>query len=216
MPTPITETTVNFTYNIADELYASTTDAGRTASATYTGPDRVWIFVHEDTGLFSQIQPVLTSMEDGAEVPVPVNHRRVEVVAADDPVIMGIICEDKVTYADESKTQETLPDGTVIEFEAVATLSQTYNKDELVHDGSSWTLGPMKGEPFTWEDVLNGRNGALEGSDGKISPDMPDEIKQPWIDYRQKLRDLPATFGYGTADEIAAWKVEMPREPGSE
>lgn len=213
MPTPITESTVNFTFNIADKLYSSSTSQNRTASASYTGPDRIWVFVHEDTGLFSQVQPTLTSMEDGADVPTPVGHRKVEVVAETDPVALGIIKEDFVTYADTSITEEDLPDGSTASFETTATLGQTYNLDELVHNGTSWVLPTMKESPVTWDDILNSRNGALAGSDGKISPDMPDSIKQPWIDYRQALRDLPVTFGYNTASEIEAWKVNMPDHP---
>jgi hypothetical protein len=154
-------------------------------------------------------------MEDGADVPVPINHRRVEVVAADDPVIMAIIQEGLVTYDDTSTTVENMPDGSTTEFETVATLGQTYNKDELIHNGTSWVLPAFKEPPLDWDDVINGRNGALISSDGKISPDMPDSVKQPWIDYRQALRDLPATYGYGTADEIEAWKVNLPTEPGA-
>jgi hypothetical protein len=213
MPTPITETTVSFTYNIADTLWASTDADGRTGSASYTGPDRIWVFVHEDTGKFSRIQPPLTTLEDGADVPTPIEHRKVEVVAQDDPVVMAIIMEDLVTYDDDSKITENLPDGSTCEYEAVARLSQTYNKDELVHDGTSWTLPAFKEAPVTWDDVLNGRNGALTASDGKISPDMPADLKQIWVDYRQALRDLPVTFGKGTENEVDAWKVNMPDHP---
>ena len=42
---------------------------------------------------------------------------------------------------------------------------------------------------------------------------MPTAIKQPWIDYRAALRNLPATFGYGTDNETEAWKVNMPDHP---
>jgi hypothetical protein len=65
----------------------------------------------------------------------------------------------------------------------------------------------------TWDQIIDARNGALTATDGKISPDQPDAIKQPWITYRQALRDLPATFNYGDADEIEAWKVNMPATP---
>jgi hypothetical protein len=156
----------------------------------------------------------LTTVEDGADVPTPVDHRKVEVVAADDTVVMAIILEDKVTYADTSTTTETLPDGQEIKYETVARLSQTYDMDDLVHDGTNWILPSYKQMDLTWDDVLNSRNGALVASDGKIAPDMPDEIKQPWIDYRQALRDLPSTFGKDTPNEIAAWKVRMPAAPG--
>jgi hypothetical protein len=37
---------------------------------------------------------------------------------------------------------------------------------------------------------------------------MPDSIKQPWIDYRQALRDLPTQW-----QGVDTWKVEFPEEP---
>ena len=33
----------------------------------------------------------------------------------------------------------------------------------------------------------------LVATDSKISPDMPDSVKAPWVEVRTKLRDLPAT-----------------------
>lgn len=213
MPTPITETTVSFTYNIADKLYATTTSLNRTANASYTGPDRIWQFVDNDTGVISREQPPLTSEDDGADVPVPEGLRKVEVVAADDPVIISIIREYNVTYADTTTTTDTLPDGSECTYETTATLGQTYDLDGLVHNGTEWVLGSMIETYVTWDQIIDARNGALTATDGKISPDQPASIKQPWIDYRQALRDLPVTFGYGTDNEIEAWKVNMPDHP---
>jgi hypothetical protein len=110
MPTPITNATHSFTYNIADKLYAKTNLMNRTASASYTGPDRIWVFVDEATGNFSRISPPLTSQEDGPDVPVPVGHVRVEVTAADDTMIIAMLLEELVTYDDTSLTTESLPD----------------------------------------------------------------------------------------------------------
>ena len=53
-----------------------------------------------------------------------------------------------------------------------------------------------------WEQLITVRNNMLAGSDSKIADDMPAATKQLWLDYRQELRDLPATFGHGTANEI--------------
>jgi hypothetical protein len=213
MPTPITTTTETFTYNIADVLYSTSTSLARTATATYEGPDRIWVFVDSTTGLFSDIQPPLTSLDDGADVPTPVNHRKVEVVAADDPIVISMIREYEVTYADVTETTDNLPDGSTCVYNSVATLGQTYDMHRLVHDGSTWSLGSLVEPHVTWTQIIDARNGALTATDGKISPDQPDAIKQPWITYRQALRDLPATFNYGDADEIEAWKVNMPATP---
>jgi hypothetical protein len=81
-------------------------------------------------------------------------------------------------------------------------------------DNSTWNTMPLIDDGITWDQILNSRNSMLAATDGKISPDMPDAIKQPWVTYRQALRDLPAAYNYGTDTEIAAWKVQIPVQPG--
>lgn len=216
MPTPITTTTQSFTYNIADKLYGETNLNNKTASASYTGPDRVWVFLDEETKLLSRVSPPLTSLEDGGEVPVPIGHIRVEVVAEDDPIIISMLKEDCVTYADTSQTTEDLPDpyGTIT-FNAVPTLSQTYDLDEVTYDedAGSWVLGDFTSDKVSWTDLINARNGMLTASDGRISPDMPESLRLPWVNYRQALRDLPSVYGYGTDNQVDAWKVKFPDQP---
>jgi hypothetical protein len=215
MPTPITEITKAFTYTIANELYSNSTSDNRTAAASYTGPDRTWFFVDETSGALSRVSPMLYSTDDGDSVPTPVGHRKVELVANDDPIVMAMMHEDKVTYTDTTQTTESLPDGTDYLYNNKATLSETYSIDNLVHDGTSWTLGALVPADVTWDDVVNARNGMLVASDGKISPDQPDAVKNPWIAYRTALRNLPVLFKRGEADQIDAWKVQMPTDPES-
>jgi hypothetical protein len=216
MPTPITNTTVNFTYKVADELFSTSDAAGNTADATYTGPDRIWVFVDADTGALNRTMPDLTSMEDGADVPTPDGELKVEIVAADDPLIISIIKSDLCETQNQTQITETLPDGRELLINNPADVDQTYDIDSLVYNTgtSSWDTPAYKESTVTWEDKIHARNNMLLASDGKIAPDMPDDIKQEWLDFRQTLRDLPSTFGYGTDSEIAAWKVLLPDEPG--
>ena len=44
----------------------------------------------------------------------------------------------------------------------------------------------------TWDMVRSHRNNELANSDGKVTEDMPDDLKTKWKTYRQQLRDLPA------------------------
>jgi hypothetical protein len=213
MQTPITNTTVTFTYNIADELYSSSNSENKTATAIYTGPDRSWIFVNAVTGDVEMQHPILTTKDDGADVPTPVGTRKVEVVAATDPIVMALIYPGKCEVQDQEMVTEILPDGSELTIEAKTRIDQTYELDELVHNGSEWILPGFKQSNITWTDIINARNGMLLASDGKISPDQPDSVKQPWIDFRNTLRNLPATFGRGTANETAAWKISMPKAP---
>ena len=66
MPTPITIVTKQLTYTCPDELYSQSVAAGNTATVTYTGPDRMWVFVDDDTHTISL--PGYTSMDDGADI----------------------------------------------------------------------------------------------------------------------------------------------------
>ena len=43
----------------------------------------------------------------------------------------------------------------------------------------------------TWDMVRSHRNRELANSDGKVTEDMPDDLKAKWKTYRQQLRDLP-------------------------
>lgn len=54
----------------------------------------------------------------------------------------------------------------------------------------------------TWEGVRPKRNVLLAQSDWTQLPDAPltNEQKQAWAEYRQALRDLPATFA--TAEDV--------------
>jgi hypothetical protein len=72
-------------------------------------------------------------------------------------------------------------------------------------------------QPWTsWDQLIIVRNNMLAGSDSKIADDMPDATKALWTTYRQKLRDLPALFKHGEADEFPAHMVNFPVEPGAD
>ena len=62
---------------------------------------------------------------------------------------------------------------------------------------------------FGWHWVRKTRDAMLAASDSRIAPDMSDAAKQPWLDYRQKLRDLPdAWAGVGTATHLIVWPLD--------
>lgn len=217
MPTPITTITKAFTYNIADTLFGSTTTEGKTAHASYTGPDRLWVFVDAETGALSRQYPPLTSQEDGGDVPVPFGTHRVEITAENNIQLLAMFKEDGVTYDDVTQTTEALPEGYgSVLYNNTATLSETHSLSDLVYDliNNTWKDFPLIDDGITWEQLIASRNTMLAASDGKISPDMPDAIKQPILTYRQALRDLPAAYGYGTENEVDAWKVQFPEQPG--
>jgi hypothetical protein len=213
MPTPITTTTVNFNYKIADELYSQTDTQGKTLPAIYTGPDRIWVFVDAATGTLIPGNRFYTTADDGPDIPTPAGELKVEIVAAENPLIISTIYARACTFPGLVGKTETLVNG-VVTLLAQEDIHNTYNMAELTYNAVSktWSM-PYKASPVTWDDVLNIRNGRLTASDGRIAPDMPANLKTVWMEYRQKLRDLPTTFGKGTPSETPAWKIQFPDQP---
>ena len=48
---------------------------------------------------------------------------------------------------------------------------------------------------LTWQEVRDVRDQELHDTDAKVGQtDAPDSIQQGWLNYRQKLRDLPSVM----------------------
>jgi hypothetical protein len=213
MPTPITTTTVNFNYKIADSLFSQTDAQNKTLPATYTGPDRIWVFV-EESGKTVPGGKFYTSAEDGADIPTPLGQLKVEVVAAANPLIISIFNSRCCEFPGLTDKTEIVADGSVALLPA-ENIYNTYDVDNIEYNAVSKTWStPYRAPVVTWDDILNARKGLLTASDGRIAPDMPESLKAVWAEYRQKLRDLPTTFGRGTPSETAPWKVVFPTHPG--
>lgn len=55
-------------------------------------------------------------------------------------------------------------------------------------------LGIHIPEPYTWETIRGIRDVLLSQTDWVFSTDSPILDKQPWLNYRQALRDVPQSF----------------------
>ena len=220
--------TKTFTYDLPDDYLAQTNTEGKTATADYNGPDKIWVFIDRDSGRSDTSRLVLTDEEDGADFPVPEDQYKVEVDCATDPVLCSLF-DAKIewdTVQGQTNIVVNLPDGTTYERPDPTDVDHTYELDmcaynmdgtltDGVYTGGTWTM--QWKQPWTsWEQLIIVRNNALAGSDSKIADDMPAATKQKWLDYRQALRDLPATFGHGTAEEFPAYMVNFPVEPGAD
>jgi hypothetical protein len=215
MATPITVVTKTLTYKCPDEEYVSTDALNKTATVTYTGPDRLWVIVDEDSNKISL--PAYTTRDDGDSVPVPPGMYKVELSAENhsDLIIMSLIDKSRMSEPEGIvDVEEPLPDGTVYLKTDPLHLTTVHNLSDVTYDVNSktWTL-PYRQADITWDDVINARNGLLTASDGRIAPDMPESLKNKWIEFRQKLRDIPTVLGKGTADEVKPWKVKLPSYP---
>ena len=215
MPTPITNVTKQLTYKTPNEQWSTNDSQNKTATVTYTGPDKLWAFIDDDTQRISP--PVYTSLHDGDSIPVPPGMTRVMLDAnvQDDLKVMamlnGMLVTEPVGY---TETAVALPDGSTYLDRSPLFVTDIHNIDTVTYNFGtrSWNFS-YRTSPVAWEDIINARNAKLTASDGRISPDMPEALKTVWTEYRAALRNFPATMGRGTANEVAAWKCQLPNPP---
>lgn len=221
MPENTIITEQEFTYKVPNEVFSQDDSEGKTVTAKYTGPHRTWVFVDTDgdnKGKMSRVGADTEDASDGENIPVPTGTTRVEVTFADDPLILAIIGPGDTTlsYPGQSRVTEDIPGGGTWETNSKPEVLETYHGvSTLEYDLSAeeWKTPPYIPTPQTWDTLIATRNSMLESSDSKISPDMPDSVKAPWVAYRAALRDLPTTYRRGESDEVEPWKVPMPLAP---
>ena len=62
-------------------------------------------------------------------------------------------------------------------------------EEEVARDAeeAAWAAGETD---RVWASIRTQRNTLISATDWRVLPDQP--VSQPWLDYRQALRDLPA------------------------
>jgi hypothetical protein len=196
--------TKQFIYKIPDDYLSDKFTNGLTGTWTYKGPDIVYLQIDKETGRESGW--CLWEPRD-LERPCPLNCERIKVDCATD-TLLAYICndsgpEEEASFKSNRKwiPQYEAPEGyrSILKPETFEPrdiydeYTITYNFDtktfnipiktyETVFPGSSL---------ITWDKIRSTRNKLLEDTDGKISNDMPKELQEKWITYRELLRTLP-------------------------
>jgi len=204
----ITRIEKTFTYDIADAYLHQTNALNRTAEWTYTGPDKLYMFI-DATTLRPTSRYHLTDRDNGAEVPTPEGMIKVMVNANTHPEIASLLHEEKI-YGELPHTVENLPDNTTYGHPDPIPPDHTYELTELEYDLEAQEFKkpyPWKKPHMTWEELILVRNADLKSSDTKLLM-AQEEDKAAWETYRQKLRDLPTTFA-----GVDPWKVTFPQSP---
>ena len=221
--------TKDFTYDIPDVYLAQTNADGNTATASYTGPEKLWVFVDEATNKNKSDAMQIDENWDDNGMPAPDGQTKVELdCKGEDTLLCAIFLPHSVTLTQTDQTVD-LPEGygkyvnawppypdhayerELIKYKpATATVDNT-NGDNM-NRGGEWEL-TWKQPWVTWATMTQTRNDQLAMSDSKVSFDQPDSIKGPWVEWRQKMRDIPVTFKRGEADEYPAHMVKFPAEP---
>ena len=211
------EITKEFTYDIPDTYLAQTNTNGDTATATYTGPERLYVFVDAETGrnTLDQTPPDEDFIYNPSTDTVAEGERLVELDCAGEDTLMCAIYLPHTVSLTQTNQTVALPDGYGnYEFPWPPYPDHAYEYNLCSHDEGTgdWTL-TWKQPWQTWATLIQLRNDRLDSTDHRVAEDMPASVKQPWIDFRQKLRDLPTTWGYNTDSEYPAHQVKFPEEP---
>jgi hypothetical protein len=207
---------VEFTYDVPDDYLYLTNDLGKTGIWTYDGPDKCWVLVDKATNRFVSVK---TEADDGDVYPVPPNIEKVFVNCQDNPLFCTIIGLDEIRdYSDLPQYEEQLPDGNVYSRPAVPAPDHTYELQDIAYNPITKEFVkpyPWKKPHVTWNDIRAWRNSWLAYHDSKNVDDMPPALRTQWEEFRQKLRDIPQTYGAepGGTPIIDPWKFVPPVAP---
>lgn len=197
---------------------------GKTRKYTYHGPDKIYLQIGED-GTEKYGPLTAEDIADGRPMPIDVVEWY-EVDCTTNPLVCqlrGPIVNDLQEDYSERVFHPNSP-----EVEGYG--RYTYDiplKPEDVFDKLSLKI--EDGEPkmrvftvaeklhgreqdLTWDDIRKHRDMNLRLSDGQFAEDMPEDIKQEWIDYRQKLRDLPSVMEAAGIEPNIAYYM-FPEQP---
>lgn len=194
------------TYPMPDELYLPTRTLGKTSTQEYIGPDSLWLYLNEDGRIINSFAP--------DEVP-PAESRGLDetlvefVPETDEDYIKIMILyshwtpkeyEISVGPADDPNIVVTDPTDIIMIFDEVQ-IVEDYTAPLQFRDYERYK---DRSDDF----IRSVRDGMLLESDGRVAPDMPEDVKQAWLTYRQKLRDFPVTYA-----AVPNWLVRFPLSP---
>jgi hypothetical protein len=200
-----------FSYNLADDYLAQTNDLQKTALWTYNGPDKVWVFIDNETKkLFNTTY--YTAEMNGADIPTPEGTTKLEINCANNGLIGTLLgaC-DPIDGSTLPQFSETLPNGEIYERPMSPMPDHTYEINDATYDFNTdeWTL-PWKQTWVTWEQLISRRDGLLTDVTIEMRNvrDLPESIQTLFDAYKLELENLETNWeGY------PAYKVWIPVHP---
>jgi hypothetical protein len=217
---------VEFDLNLPNEFLVDHSQSeGKTRKFTYHGPDKIYLQIGEDG---TEKHGPLTGEEiaDGRPVPADVVEWY-EVDCKTNP----LICQLRGPIVNELQEERGLeevshPHSPIIEgypqfkYATPIVPDDIYDRSSVkVVDGvltiKTWSENKKlidKEDPLTWDDIRAHRDTLLSGSDGKVTEDMPENLKSAWKAYRQKLRDLPDIMQSANVPPTIAYYM-FPEQP---
>ena len=197
-----------FTYAVPNEWRSTSFTDGKTDEHVYKGPRFLVFQFDKDTG--KEVGWCLTTQQEVSR-PVPLNVVQVKVDCQNND-LNCLLCDIGNDMGHPENFQHILDRKWTVLHEAPDGYNHTWYTDEVrprdIYDEFNLVYNfeknvieiPVKGwenegrVDVTWDDIKEMRNRMLADTDGKISDDMPQAIKDKWIRYRQLLRDMPTAL----------------------
>jgi hypothetical protein len=217
---------VEFDLNLPNEFLVDHSQTeGKTRKFTYHGPDKVYLQLGED-GTETHGPLTEEDIADGRPIPADVVEWY-EVDCTTNP----LICQLRGPVIDELQEERdgeevVHPGSPAIDGYTQFTYQLPLMPDDIYDrysvklvDGEltlkTWSVPEKlldRQENLTWDDIRKHRNQLLEGSDARVTTDMPTELQDQWKAYRQKLRDLPAVMEAAGVEPSVAFYM-FPEQP---
>lgn len=200
-----------FTYTLADDYLAQTSDLNKSAQWTYVGPDELWIYVLKETGK-PRCYNFFTKEMDGDIIPTPEDCIKYYIDANAEPLLATLIGASE--YVDGNtllQHSEVLPNGETYSRPLNPMPDHTYELSEMYYDfdKEDWVF-PWKKTWVEWPELIRRRDEALAQVSLMLRKveDLPTSMVTKLQTYKTELENLETTWaGY------PAYKVWMPEPP---
>ena len=192
-------------FNLPDYLYSDKRTQSKTGTQTYNGPEQLILHLREDGSIFESFAP-----GEEHDRPLALDLTRVVFVPETDEdfikvslIYGGLVIPIPVYEVDIGP--ENYPNTTI---KNPSDIREVFDEMEVMRDYTQPLKFKTQNRDRSDEFIRKARNSFLMLSDGKVSDDMPAALKQEWLDYRQKLRDLPLEMA-----EVPNYLIKFPRSP---
>jgi hypothetical protein len=212
---------IEFEYNLPDEYLMQTCELGLVGTYTYTGPDKMYVFVRRDTMLLDPSVghvPVDNKDPDHAEkeatLKAGLGWHAIYVDAAAQPVIATLIACPKMASELPQKEYKLDGDDTVYYSRPEPIMpDHCYETGEISYNlgTNSWGIFPWKQPHITMEEWDTARTMLINNIVLDIDDeDTSDELKTSLEAFKTALEALPTKFA-----GWSPWQIPFPQDPRS-
>lgn len=208
----MTDITLTFTYPIQDDYLSQTFTEQRSAQYTYSGPNKIWVFIHNETGKIQNMN-WFTEAEGGPDLEDIPEHTKVEIECGANPLACELIGSNKYEWdrADQEMVSIDLPDGTTYEYPKYPEPNHTYTTEDMTYNFETGKFDFIPLENWRdWDQIselINNKLERVELQESRIA-DFPASLQTALSDYKSKLQSFLTDWA-----DIPPHAVKIPENP---